>query len=182
MRQGILGIFVLLFFRYVLLIKNKLGYKLLGMLFLIIIGIFIIKDVQTDAFQSLKEATTFEELVNRPYAKALMIIDEYPLLGKGLGGYSDNGSIAYPHNIFLEIISEVGFVGLLMILIISLQAMSYNKFSWRALNANGTYAILLLLAIFIRVNASGDLCENIYFFALLFSMRDRRGLAKRTVK
>lgn len=180
MRQGILGIFVLLVVRYVVLVKNNTGYKLVGMLLLAAIGLFMFNDVQTDAFKAMSEAKNFEEMINRPYDKALSIMDEYPLFGRGLGGYSYNGQVAYPHNIFLEIINEMGFVNLFVIIVISLYMMKYNEFSWKAINANGTYAILLLLAIFIRVNASGDLTENIYFFALLFSMGNRKYLLDAT--
>lgn len=182
MRQGVLGILLLMFVRYVLLMKNKMGYKLLGILLLVSIGLFMFNDVQTDAFQAVVNANTFEEAVNRPYDKALMIMDESPLLGRGLGGYSDDGKIYYPHNIFLEIINEMGFVGLFVIIVLSLYTMRYNGFSWKSLNANDTYAILLLFAIFIRVNASGDLTENIYFFALLFSMGNRKICEKEAAK
>lgn len=173
MRQGILGILVLLFVRYVVLVKSQMGYKLAGVLLLAGIGFFMFNDVQTDAFQAVAKARTFEEAVNRPYDKALAIMDESPFFGLGLGGYSDDGKMHYPHNIFLEVINEMGFVGLLVIIVISLYAMWYNGFSLKSLNANGTYAVLLLLALFIKVNASSDLTENIYFFSLLFSMGNR---------
>ena len=171
MRQGIFGILVLLFVRYVVLVKNNIGYKLAGMLLLAAIGLFLLNDVQTDAFKAMSEAKSFEGMVNRSYDKAMMIMGKVPWFGLGLGGYSYDGKVAYPHNIFLEVINEMGFVGLIAIVIISLCAMWYNGFSLKSLNANGTYAILLLLALFIRVNASNDLGENIYFFALLFSMQ-----------
>ncbi len=174
MRQGILGIFVLLFVRYVLLVKGKMGYKLVGIFFLLGIMICMFNEIQTAAFQSIVNAQTFEEVVNRPYDKVLTTIYEYPWFGLGLGGYSYDGTVAYPHNIFLEVIIEMGFVGLTFIVIISLCAMWHNRFSWKAVNANNTYAILLLIALFIRVNASNDLSENIYFFALLFSMSNMK--------
>lgn len=172
MRQGILGILVLLFVRYVMLTKSGFVYKILGMVFLIGVLFFMVTEIQTDAFQSMSQANSFQQAVNRPYDKSLGIIDKHPIFGLGLGGYSYDGKAAYPHNIFLEVINEMGFVGLAVIVIISLYAMYYNHFSWKALNASNTYAILLLLALFIRVNASNDLSENIYFFALLFSMKN----------
>lgn len=180
MRQGILGILILLFFRYAILAKIPIHYKIIGIVLLIITSCFIFNDVQTDAFQSLGQARTFEELVNRPYDKAVTIMSEYPLFGKGLGGYSNDGLISYPHNIFLEIINEMGFAGLLAIIIISSSAIRHNNLSLRSLNANGTYTILLLLALFIRVNASGDLSENIYFFSLLFSTENKSFLNENT--
>ena len=180
MRQGILGILILLFFRYAILAKIPIHYKIIGIVLLIITSCFIFNDVQTDAFQSFGQARTFEELVNRPYDKAVTIMSEYPLFGKGLGGYSNDGLISYPHNIFLEIINEMGFAGLLAIIIISSSAIRHNNLSLRSLNANGTYTILLLLALFIRVNASGDLSENIYFFSLLFSTENKSFLNENT--
>ena len=175
MRQGILGIVILLFFRYIILMKNNMVYKMAGLLLLVGIGLFLVNDVQTDAFRAMSEAKNFEEMVNRPYDKSMGIMEKAPWFGLGLGGYSCDGKVAYPHNIFLEVINEMGFVGLLLIVVISLCAMRYNGFSLRSLNANGTYAILLLLAIFIRINASSDLMENIYFFSLLFSMKNMGG-------
>lgn len=174
MRQGILGIIVLLFVRYVMLIKNGFIYKIFGLIFLVGTFIFITTKVQTDAFEAVNNANTLQQALNRNYDKAFVIMTEHPTFGLGLGGYSYDGKISYPHNIFLEIINEMGFVGLTLISILSLYAMWYNRFSWRTLNANNTYAILLLLALFIRINASGDLSENISFFALLFSMQNQK--------
>ena len=171
MRQGILGIFVIIFFRYILLIENKLGYKLIGLFLIFVLVWFLFNNVESDAFQAIAQAKNFEQAVNRPYEKSLAIIEQFPMFGLGLGGYSDDGRVHYPHNIFLEIINEMGFVGLFVILIISLYAMWNNRFTVKMMNANGSYAILLFLALFIRVNASSDLAENIYFFALLFSMK-----------
>lgn len=165
---------VLLFVRYILLVRGKIEYKVIGISFFIGTVLFILNDIQTDAFQSVLNAKTFEEAVNRSYDKALAIMDEYPYFGLGLGGYSSTGTASYPHNIFLEVITEMGFAGLLVITITSLYAMKYNCFSWKAINDNDTYPILFLLAVFIRVNASGDLTENIYFFALLFTMIDQQ--------
>lgn len=177
MRQGILAIFVILFVRFILLVKHKVGYKFVGLLMIGVIAFFMFNRAESDAFQSVEQAKSFEEAVNRPYDKSLSIIKEYPLFGKGLGGYSDDGKVAYPHNIFLEIINEQGFVGLILVLIISLCAMRYNQFSWKATNANGSYAILLLLALFVRVNASSDLAENVYFFSLLFSIKNWKNIS-----
>lgn len=177
MRQGILAIFLVLFFRFIMLVKYKVGYKFVGLLLIGIIAYFMFNSADSDAFQSVEQAKSFEEAVNRSYDKSLSIIKEYPLFGKGLGGYSDDGKVAYPHNIFLEIINEQGFVGLILVLIISLCAMRYNQFSWKATNANGSYAILLLLALFVRVNASSDLAENVYFFSLLFSIKNWKNIS-----
>lgn len=169
MRQGLVGILVLLCFRYIILVKGAIAYRLIGVLLLALIGSFLINDAQTESFQKVGEATTFEEAVNRSYDRSLMIIDESPFFGEGLGGYSSTGEASYPHNVFLEIVNELGFVGLFIILILSFYVMRCNHFSINATNANGTYVSLLLLAIFIRVNASGDLSDNIYFFSLLFA-------------
>ncbi|MDD6482271.1 MAG: O-antigen ligase family protein [Lachnospiraceae bacterium] len=178
MRQGILGIIVLMFVRYGLLIKRKgLVYKLLVFIAIAAILSFALTGVKTAAGQSIADSSNFEQAVNRSYDRGLSIMYEYPFFGVGLGGYSLDGKVTYPHNIFLEIIDELGFVGLFMVLFLSFYAMWCNRFSLKALNANGTFALLFLLAVFIRVNASGDLTENIYFFALLFSI-DKNPLNK----
>ncbi len=50
------------------------------------------------------------------FLAALGMIEEHPLLGHGLSGWGNTWDQPYPHNLFLEVTVEGGFVGLLLLL------------------------------------------------------------------
>lgn len=91
---------------------------------------------------------------------------EHPLLGVGFGGYNFFGNYAaYPHNMIVEVLAELGVVGLIVILFIIIT----NK-AWRILFASkiyGVFMIYIILAYFIRSMISASLASNIAFFAIL---------------
>ncbi|MBV6398449.1 O-antigen ligase family protein [Ignavibacteria bacterium CHB1] len=69
------------------------------------------------------------------YQTGLKIVTQYPLLGKGIGGFKDDPNyylttyLQYPHNIFLEVASEFGLPALALFLafVIGLLIRSYKK-------------------------------------------------------
>jgi O-antigen ligase len=77
---------------------------------------------------------------------------EHPFFGTGLGGDSVMGKFLYPHNIILEIASELGFVGITLWLIAFLYSCFVAKHS----------AVLLVLLIQTMISAlfSGDFGFN----------------------
>jgi O-antigen ligase len=117
----------------------------------------------------------FANIVNDPRT---LLIDhawnlwlENPIFGVGLGGYPVGlslfgvhhaiGSDAYPHNIFLEFLSEGGLIGLslflsfLFIIVVKLKSIL-------VINSDSTSFLLLLLFIFSILNAqvSSDITGN----------------------
>lgn len=54
--------------------------------------------------------STYERLER--YKAAITLFVQRPLLGSGTDGYDQNTGLGYPHNIFLEIVSENGLLGL----------------------------------------------------------------------
>lgn len=109
------------------------------------------------------------------FETALQMIIDNPLFGQGVGSFSYKyGGITaseYPHNIFLEVISEMGIIGLAGLLFLIIYVIyRYNK-----IDINKSYEImkmsvtilLITLFLFLSVNSSGDLIENRIFFAIL---------------
>lgn len=89
-----------------------------------------------------------------------------PIFGLGIGGWPTYQALSdpqlHPHNIFLEIMAEAGIVGLLLFLLFLVT--SFYKF-W----LSGLRFVPLYVLVFCFINAlkSGDIIDNILFFAFL---------------
>jgi len=98
---------------------------------------------------------------------------EKPFLGHGLGGYyidgySFPGSGTYAHNLGLELLSETGIGGILLILaplVMWRRNMRAISFSRRAQNGSAVFPLLLML--FLQAMISFDLPTNIALFSLI---------------
>lgn len=108
------------------------------------------------------------------YLNSFWAFLESPLVGIGLGNYAYFGKgFDYPHNIFLEILSELGIVGLLIFLMIIVPFMkaviSYRRFGFPE-PASLYTKTFLLLAVFMLLNqqVSGDMMDaRFLWFALI---------------
>ena len=118
-------------------------------------------------------ASTLERL-NR-YAKSLEVITAFPtfITGLGIGGFSvyyDGVDIrSYPHNIFLEIGSELGFLGLLFFVLIVYFTVKRAISTIRRVKTGSDYFLILtILALFINMlinsSVSGDINDNRLLF------------------
>jgi O-antigen ligase len=65
------------------------------------------------SLQAITEGLSTQERVER-YRAAIELFVQNPLLGTGTDGFAQHTGLGYPHNIFLEIASETGVVGLLI--------------------------------------------------------------------
>ena len=104
------------------------------------------------------------------YATTWLMLDESPIVGRGIGSWpvlTGRGDIrSYPHNIFLEIMFELGMVGLLIFAAILI-------YTWRLIPRRDVLrrepwmmlAVAQLLSAFINANISGDLNDNKMFWA-----------------
>lgn len=94
-----------------------------------------------------------------------------PFWGVGFGAYPLYANKDYPHNFFLEILCELGVVGLLLItIIVVLFILSSKERNFvRYLSSNNSYMFLLVLLFFLRGQISGDLSDSVSFICILFS-------------
>ena len=111
------------------------------------------------------------------YTQALRIFLSFPnfLSGTGIGGFTvqyasfDDKRGLYPHNIFLEMAAELGFLGLLAIFLLIFWSFKdgFSLFK-RKQESSSTYLSLTLLALFIflLLNSlvSGDINDNRILF------------------
>lgn len=179
-RQAILGVFLILILkvwistRLSFLSKISLVFVVIGALILTLIG------VETTAFS---EATFGNSLaVNRNYDRAFDLINEYPILGSGLGGYSTTGLRDYPHNILWELLSEFGLLGTFLVGLFSArQIIIHPKRALYYVNQYGQILLLIVAAFGVRALSSSDLTENIVWLVALIVYSDairREGVLK----
>ncbi len=107
---------------------------------------------------------------------AFLCIRDHPIVGAGLGGYEryidwqGDQFGKWPHNIFLEILSEMGIVGLAAIVVLLIAFLSRYKVSFRLLTRGNLYYFLLPVAMFCRFLASSDLGDSVVLFSAVFAL------------
>lgn len=102
---------------------------------------------------------------------AFDMIKENPIFGKGFGSfgvnYLDRDILDYPHNIFLEVGSELGLIGFLIITtLISIGIFRSYKFI-RTGDFVGIWIFASLVYLLANAMVSGSLNDNRMLFALL---------------
>lgn|GEM_PF-2274197 len=115
--------------------------------------------------------------LNRNYDYPLMIISYHFLDGIGFGNYHNPYTQEiYPHNIILEILCELGFVGLLFICMVIFLFVRSHHFLLRNELPNRGICLLLWIPYLVRSMISGDLSENISLFIAMFLLFYYRGV------
>lgn len=99
------------------------------------------------------------------FAEAIRGWTERPLLGHGIGGFSvvwNNSDVRlFPHNLVLELLCELGVVGLALFALVVIAGIHGNRLGWSQTPA-GLKAMVLALAgsAFLNTMTSGDLPDN----------------------
>lgn len=127
-----------------------------------------------DRFEMLlsgKNDASASERINR-YEFAFDMFKESPIIGKGIGSfaveYEQIDARSYPHNIFLEVLSEMGLLGLMLLvglLVIGLKRMLSGLS--KKLYSERVILIAVFLFAFLNANVSSDLNDNRLFFCFL---------------
>jgi O-antigen ligase len=109
--------------------NKKLNFFLPIILFLMIITIFILYDLVLADFFTRGSITFLSELnvITRIeiYKVALMRFFNSPLIGSGLGKFIV-GTKSYPHNLFLELLAEIGIIGFALFIIALRPMVTFN--------------------------------------------------------
>jgi len=123
----------------------------------------------------LDSSQSFSFRLNRDinWLSGYLRFTEKPLLGHGLGGYyiegmSQPGWGHYPHNLILELLSEMGMVGAMLFLLpLLLSWRILKKYSFTIRATNGGAVSLILIALFLQSMVSFDLRTSISVISVI---------------
>ncbi|MFL5688763.1 MAG: O-antigen ligase family protein [Chloroflexota bacterium] len=106
--------------------------------------------------------------------EALKLIDSHPVRGAGVGAFSTvDPVVKWPHNIFIELWSELGLAATLAVAVASGAALvGLFRLAWLAAEQpRRTHVVYILLAVFLfnlmAVQVSGNINDNRDFWGLL---------------
>ena len=177
-RQTIFG-FVFLVFVWMVFRTERFKLTTVILAATVIVGIYLcLKMLEVPILQdsSVRGAHLGSDL-NRNYDYPLMIISYHFLDGIGFGNYHNPyTNEIYPHNIFLEILCEMGFVGLIFVGMVVFAFVRSHHFLLRNELPSGGICLLLWIPYLIRSMISGDLSENISLFISMFLLFHYRGI------
>lgn len=88
------------------------------------------------------------------------------LTGIGIGYHNYGNNARWPHNLFIEILAEVGILGLLIVLL----ALTFSIVRNRINKKINTRWLLLIVPFFIRSMISGSLTTNVIIFSFVCSI------------
>lgn len=130
----------------------------------------IINFLQWSSSLSLEQSL---ELSGRatPFHDGINIFFEFPIIGSGFGMFSHYASTflySHPHNIILEILSELGLVGIMLFIVMTIPV-AKTLLNRRQIKSNSPYTIALstiVIGYMTMMLVSGDLGTNrlIFFF------------------
>lgn len=165
-RQAIFG-FVLIIGIWLLFKGQKLSIKSIILFFLFsLVALLFLKSLDIEFLSSIFSDSNE---IDRDYSYPLFLILQNPWFGIGFGNYWDPiNELYFAHNIVLEIICEMGFIGLLLLLIPVLRFILSRDFCFNQRFANGSLSLLIYMPYLIRSLISDDLSRNIVVFVALF--------------
>lgn len=142
-------------FRFKEIIRSAGIYTVLGAVFLIYLGFGNPEVVERFSFEALSVANNSDE-GDRVflYQLAIEIIQANPM-GIGLGNFSTIFWINAPHNIYLESISETGWIGIIPVILLTWIGVKSSIFLFKADDAFGTF-----IAIFFVYNLVTSIVGN----------------------
>lgn len=123
------------------------------------------------------------------FKSAIQMFEGNPLFGRGIGSFGiyhlGIDSRLYPHNIFLEVLGEMGIIGAtaLSFLIVLSFYLGFKYIKSTEINTTTLCVFLITFYLFINSNVSGDLNDNRIFFAALSTLfMVRVSMTKTTTK
>lgn len=163
------------------IIINK-GVRRLTCLFIVVIIFLVIialKGEFNDLFWRMKSlfGGSDESALARIslYKTAIQMIKQSPLIGTGWASfplfYYGMDKKVYPHNIFLEVFSELGILGIIVLILLLLYGVyhGFNKFKKKYKGYNNIQLAIIggFLFFFLNANTSGDITDNKILFTFI---------------
>ena len=172
-RQGIFVFGIVTILRYV--VSRKRFFSVVNIFYTAILALFfllIVSLIGSSYFETaLDSEGDVSSRLHRDTTTPFLVMAINPLYGVGFGGYPIYGNKDYPHNFFIEMICETGFIGLsiLCLIFIIFFITNMNKNYLKYLTNNNSYLFVLFVLFFSRAQVSGDLTTSVGFMAILLS-------------
>lgn len=182
LRSGIIATFFVLFFLVIFFQNYKVTIQrllLTGLIFLLTLIFALnfsqnllnrIPDFSTYGNKALifKKDNTIDVRI-QALEEGLNMFKASPLWGKGCGSFNSNISLRkdlkYPHNLFVEILSETGILGLLCYLVMFHYLIKHTiKFKLKI----KVTLLMIIIYYLILAQFSKDISTNLIVFSLLF--------------
>lgn len=171
-RQSLLAFIMIIFFRYAFFNESRSFKKVLSLGFSVIFLYVVFTILQTsniDAVTNTIDSGDSERTLL--WLESINIFQNNPITGVGLGGFPlHNPYHSWPHNFFLEILTECGLLGMVVFLILIIVYICTNKISIKHCTNNGIYYFLTLLAIMVKFMVSADFTQSIALFSAIFAI------------
>lgn len=180
-RQAIVGVSLVIVLRLVvfrtsnLQNNNKIG-RLVWMvvLLLAIYALFIQIFENIGSIVMSKTLTEGDEGRSIRWLAAISIFQDNLFIGGGIGRYHALTGYQWPHNFFLELLSETGIVGTILFLSLLIVPLIQKKTGILYISASNQFFFLILSGIFVRVMVSSDFRESIELFSAVFAISATR--------
>lgn len=165
-RQAIIGFIIII---GVWLLSRNGRFKMKGAILFslfIVVSILFLKNLD---IEFITEMFDKRDNLDRDYTYAFFVIANNTLTGIGFGNYWDAvNDLYFAHNLFLEILCEMGVIGFMLLSIPILRFVFSNQFKLSQNFNNGALSLLVFLPYFIRSMISDDLSRNIIVFITFF--------------
>lgn len=176
-RQAILGLILVIIVRFVIINGNEFVRNnaieravriSLGLIAALVLLILLIPNLNIGIVNETLAEGDQGRMIH--YAESLAIFQAHPLMGAGIGGYQALTDHVWPHNFFLELLSETGILGTSVILLFLIVPLIRKKVGLLHVTSSNMYYFLILLSIFIRVMFSADFRLSIELFSAVFAV------------
>ena len=188
-RQAIVGLAAVIVLRFsVFRLKNiyrKMKIKqiigtLVSLALLSVLVLFILQNININKItNTINEGDYMRE---RLALQAISIFYDNPFFGSGIGGYHAITGVVYPHNFFLELLSETGLVGTILAVLFLIIPLLQKRLGLLHITTSNLFYFLILIVLFIRILVSSDLSESIELFSAIYAIKAIRNKSLRTIK
>lgn len=134
----------------------------------------IVPNIEAYRLQAITQGPSTQQRL-RGYRAAITLFTQRPLLGSGTDGFAQRTGLSYPHNIFLEIASENGLLGLIAficflgsIVLSGLQYLAMHSIAFNSqARAIGLTVLVISLMLLVEKQFSYNLTMHKELFAFL---------------
>ena len=161
-RQVLVSLVILMIVRILIDSKRRRLTSILLILLILVSVNFVLNNFGLDYFSTMVEAEDASIRLHRDISTPIAVMKINPWFGVGFGDYPDYANNDYPHNIILELLCEMGVLGLAVFAFIIFLFIFFNpnKRYFRYSTIHGSYFFLTFLLFLFRSLISGDLADS----------------------